>query len=72
MQETVLRVQDMSCGHCVATVEMALNQVAGVDSVEVYLQTKLARISQAGDVDASALLGAEEGVGFTPEEASEP
>lgn len=67
MNETVIRIQDMSCGHCVASVQGALERVDGVESVEVSLDSKLATISHFGDMDTSALMAAVEAVGFTPE-----
>ena len=67
MNETILRVGDMSCGHCVATVQGALEQVDGVESVQVSLNEKVARVLHSGDIDTFALLQAVEAVGFTPE-----
>jgi copper chaperone len=67
VNETILKVADMSCGHCVATVENALQQVDGVNGVDVSLQTKLARVYHEGDIDTYALLAAVKATGFTPE-----
>lgn len=47
-----LRVPDMSCGHCVATVSTAIRSVAPGAKVEVDLQTKLVRIDGASDTAA--------------------
>jgi copper chaperone CopZ len=67
MNEIVLRVQDMSCGHCVATVKAALERVEGVEAVDVSLDSKLARVGYYGEIDSWALMAAVEAVGFTPE-----
>ncbi|MFH1765946.1 MAG: heavy-metal-associated domain-containing protein [Gemmatimonadota bacterium] len=67
MEQTNLRVPDMSCGHCVATVQVALERVDGVESVHVSLDTKIAQISHLGEVDTHALMGAVQATGFTPE-----
>ncbi len=67
MNEMLLRVQDMSCGHCVATVKAALERVEGVEAVDVSLDSKLARIGYFGDIDSYALLAAIQAAGFTPE-----
>ena len=67
MNETTLKVDDMSCGHCVATVQNALEQVDGVESVQVTLDDKTARISHRGEIDTFALLNAVRAAGFTPE-----
>lgn len=69
MNETILRVADMSCGHCVATVRSALENVDGVESVDVSLDTKLARVSHHGEMDPYRLKAAVEATGFTPEVA---
>jgi len=67
MAETTVRVADMSCGHCVAAVQTALEGVEGVTGVEVSLDTKLAHVSHDGGMDSAALERAIEDVGFTPE-----
>jgi copper chaperone len=67
MNETTIRVPDMSCGHCVATVQGALERVDGVQSVQLSLDTKIAQISHHGEIDMHALLVAVQSVGFTAE-----
>ena len=42
--ETVLRVEGMMCGHCTATVDRALREVAEVMEVKVDLESKLATV----------------------------
>ena len=39
-----IRIEGMNCNHCRMAVEKALQQVAGVESVEVSLQQKQARV----------------------------
>jgi len=39
MMETTLHVKGMSCGHCVSSVKGALEQLNGITSVEVNLNT---------------------------------
>ena len=51
-RETVLRVEGMTCGHCVRHVEEALRSVAGVEDVEVRLDAGEARVRHAGSVEA--------------------
>ena len=67
MNETILKVPDMSCGHCVATVENALEQVHGIERVDVSLDTKVVRVFHRDRIDPFALSEAIESVGFTPE-----
>jgi copper chaperone CopZ len=47
----------MSCGHCLAAITAEVTAVAGVDSVDVDLDTKLVRISGEG-LDDPALVSA--------------
>jgi copper ion binding protein len=40
----VLKVEGMTCGHCVAAVEKAVGAVPGVESVDVDLANKLVSV----------------------------
>ena len=44
MTEVTYTVPDMSCGHCKSAVTAEVSAVAGVDSVEIDLETKLVRV----------------------------
>ena len=55
MKTVELSVPDMSCGHCVATVQSALTAVAGVEGVEVSLPAKKATV-RADDAVTRELL----------------
>jgi copper chaperone CopZ len=46
--ELTFSVPEMSCEHCVRAVSEELEQVAGVASVEVDLETKLVVVQGAG------------------------
>jgi copper chaperone CopZ len=54
-QTVTYSVPGISCGHCRAAVTAEVTAVAGVDSVEVDLETRLVRISGA-NLDESALV----------------
>jgi copper chaperone CopZ len=60
--KTVLSVTGMSCGHCVAAVTKALEEVPGVESVAVSLEQAEAVVT--GQVDNGVLLKAIEEEGF--------
>ncbi len=67
MNKTVLTIEGMSCQHCVAAVDRALRELAGVDveSVEIGL----ARISHgSGTLDPVQLRAAVQEAGFRLEE----
>ncbi len=63
MTEITYTVPDMSCGHCKQAVSSELAQVAGVESVDVDLETKLVTVRGA-DLDDAALRGAIEEAGY--------
>ena len=45
MQESTLKVEGMSCEHCVAAVKNAVEPLLGVDSVAVDLATKTVTVT---------------------------
>jgi copper chaperone len=44
-QETVLSVPDISCAHCVKTINTALGALQGVQAVETDIPTKTVHLS---------------------------
>ncbi len=42
--KTIIKIEGMSCMHCVAAVRTALEKLAGVTAVEVVLDKKLAEV----------------------------
>lgn len=56
-------VPGMSSGHCRAAITAELIGIAGVESVDVDLATKLVRIS-GKDLDSSALTAAIDAAGY--------
>jgi copper chaperone len=67
MKETRLRIPDMSCGHCVAAVQRALETLEGVEAVDVSLETKIANIQAIEELGVDDFLGAVRAAGYTPE-----
>ena len=45
MQETIIKIEGMSCGHCKAAVEKALKALAGVETAVVDLEKKQAVVT---------------------------
>ena len=60
----ILKIAGMSCGHCTGTVRKALQAVAGVDSVNVDLDSGTASVTVADDVTEAALAAAVNDTGF--------
>jgi copper chaperone len=64
MSETITySVPGISCGHCRAAITGEVTAVAGVDAVDVDLDTRLVRIS-GENLDDSALVAAIDEAGY--------
>jgi copper ion binding protein len=63
--DTELKVEGMSCQHCVASVKEALEEVKGVQQVEVNLEGGWAKVKHAADVAKDDLEKAIDEVGFS-------
>lgn len=61
--EKVMYVEGMTCGHCQARVEKALNNIDGVNA-KVDLANKLVNVKLAANVDNNVLKEAVENVGY--------
>ncbi len=64
MTTTTLNVPDISCGHCKMSIEGAVNQLAGIDSVEVSIEGKTVAISYGEAVTLDAIIEAIEEQGY--------
>ncbi len=65
MSEVILRIQGMTCGHCVMAVNKALGKVAGVTHAAADLSAGKAVVQ--GDASAEALLKAVTQAGYQAE-----
>lgn len=61
--ETILIVDGMTCSHCEASVTKALEEVKGVEKVDVDLSTKEVKVNH-NDVQNEKLKEAVEDIGF--------
>jgi copper chaperone CopZ len=59
----IYRVDGMSCEHCVVAVASEVGDVAGVQAVDVDLETKLVRVSGAA-IDDTAVVAAIDEAGY--------
>jgi mercuric transport protein len=65
MQTITLNAPDMSCGHCVATVEKALGDVDGVVAVKADAETKDVNVTWDDDkTDLNAIAAALDEAGY--------
>jgi copper chaperone len=65
MSETrTFTVTGMTCGHCVASVTEEVQEVDGVESVDVALETGALTVTSSQPVDAAAVQAAVEEAGY--------
>ncbi len=62
MKKTI-KIEGMSCGHCVKSVETALNSLKGISSVKVDLEKKQA-VVEATDVEDKVIEQTIDDIGF--------
>jgi len=66
LTKLTLRVPDMSCGHCVASVSDAVRQVEGVADVSVDLEAKRVDVEGEG-LELAPVAQAIRNAGYEPE-----
>lgn len=64
----IIKIEGMSCEHCVAHVKNALEEIEGVDSVLVSLKDKEAEVSMSKNIDNNILKEAIEDYGYDVKE----
>ena len=64
MNTMTITVTGMTCGHCVASVTEEINELAGVEGVEVDLPTGSVTITSNEPLDPTAVAGAVEEAGY--------
>lgn len=63
-QSATFTVTGMTCGHCVASVTEEVQEIAGVETVNVELATGALTITSADPVDQAAVKAAVEEAGY--------
>ncbi|ANH38132.1 Lead, cadmium, zinc and mercury-transporting ATPase [Nocardioides dokdonensis FR1436] len=58
-------VTGMTCGHCVASVTEELSEVAGVESVDVTLETGAVVVTSTGPLERATVEQAVSEAGYT-------
>lgn len=62
---TTLNVPDISCGHCKESIETAVSQMAGVESVTVAIEPRTVSLTyDQGSTDLETIKAAIEGLGY--------
>jgi len=57
-------VQGMTCGHCVSSVTEEVQDIPGVESVDVVLETGAVTVTSSQPLDDSAVRAAVEEAGY--------
>ena len=64
MSTQTFTVTGMTCGHCVASVTEEVSEVAGVEHVDVVLESGQVTVTSTDPVDESAVRAAVEEAGY--------
>lgn len=64
MTQATISVPDISCNHCKVSIEGAVNELDGVDKVEVAIEDRTVDISFDSPTDMDAIVAAIEGQGY--------
>ena len=64
MKQLTLAIEGMMCDGCAGTVSEALAEVTGVESVDVTLEEKRARVTVSEGTPDAALIGAVAAAGY--------
>lgn len=62
---STFNVPDMSCNHCVMSIENALKTVEGIDNIVITLGTKEVKIEHAQNLQKSLMIQAIKGAGYS-------
>ena len=63
-ETTTYTVTGMTCGHCVASVTEEVPEIAGVQDVEVVLETGAVTVTSTEPLDGAAVRAAVEEAGY--------
>ncbi len=64
MAVSTYKVSGMTCGHCVSTVTSEVTKIAGVESVDVKLESGEVDVTSASAIDDAQIKAAVEEAGF--------
>lgn len=63
-QTSTYTVSGMTCGHCVSSVTEEVQEISGVENVDVVLETGAVTITSAEPIDEAAVRAAVEEAGY--------
>jgi copper chaperone CopZ len=63
-QTSTYTVTGMTCGHCVASVTEEVQEIPGVETVDVVLDTGVLTVTSAAPIDTATVKAAVEEAGY--------
>ena len=69
MNKVVYKVPNISCSHCVHTIEMELSQLDGVESVKADLETKQVEVNYSDPATEEQITTLLIAINYAPEGA---
>jgi len=63
-QTATYTVSGMTCGHCVSSVTEEVQEIPGVENVDVVLETGAVTVTSSQDLDDAAVRAAVEEAGY--------
>ncbi|GBE25727.1 copper chaperone CopZ [bacterium BMS3Bbin02] len=64
MTNITLSVPDISCGHCKTSIEKAVSELDGVDSVEVHIESKTVDVAFSDSLVTDTIIDTIESQGY--------
>lgn len=65
MSTNEYQVTGMTCGHCELSIREEVEQIAGVESIEVSAQTGKLAVTSSGAIDDAQIVAAVEEAGYS-------
>ena len=69
MEEMVVHIPTISCGHCVATIQRELGEVEGVAGVSGDIDTKMVTVRWTKPATRDIIRETLDDIGYPPEDA---
>lgn len=65
MKKITFSIPEISCGHCTSSIESALKELAGINTVSTSIENKSATVEFTAETDEATIIEAIDNIGFT-------
>ncbi|HIW06831.1 MAG TPA: heavy-metal-associated domain-containing protein [Candidatus Ignatzschineria merdigallinarum] len=65
MKKITFSIPEISCGHCTSSIESALKELAGINTVSTSIENKSATVEFTAETNEAAIIEAIDNIGFT-------